>query len=237
MQERYLGDIHDFFKMNFLEFLSKYTEQLIGLNWYLVKPENISKIEVKKNDGEKRSYLYKDEYKEINAHLINELKLYEKLNNRIVNSFTRNIKFKKSVKFYNEYITIEKRTDWFKESKLFFDKTKIIFLDPDNGLGFNKSGNISLKYVNIKELLEYYDLDKTIIFTQFQSFNKNYKTYLNEIILKLEQFGIKMKYPIVRNRSGPNTFYFTLGKKRNSKIYNCLTEYSKNTNKVELVIF
>lgn len=237
MQERYLGDIHDFFKMNFLEYVSKYMEQLIGLNWYLVRPENISKLEMKKNDGEKRSYLYKDEYIEINNLLINELKLYEKFNNRVISNFTRKTKHRKWVKFYNEYLTVKKRKDWFKRSKLFFDKTKIIFLDPDNGLGFNKSGNNSLKHININELLEYYDLNKTIIFTQFQSFNKNYKIYLNEIILKLEQYGIKMEYPIIRNRSGPNTFYLTVSKKRNFNICNCYTEYSKTNNKVELVIF
>lgn len=237
MQERYLGDIHDFFKMNFLEYMSKYMGQLIGLNWYLVRPENISKLEVEKNDGEKRSYLYKEEYIEINNLLVNELKLYEKFNNRVMSNFTRKTKLKKCVKFYNEYLTVKKRKDWFKRSKLFFKKTKIIFLDPDNGLGFNKSGNNSLKHININELLEYYDLDKTIIFTQFQSFNKNYKIYLNEIISNLEQYGIRMEYPIIRNRSGPNTFYLTVSKKRNFNICNCYTEYSKTNNKVELVIF
>ena len=94
--------------MNFLEYMSKYMDQLIGLNWYLVRPENISKLEVKKNDGEKRSYLHKDEYIEINNVLINELKLYEKLNNRVMSNFIRNTKLKKWVKFYNEYITIKK---------------------------------------------------------------------------------------------------------------------------------
>lgn len=237
MQERYLGDIHDFFKMNFLEYLSTYMGQLIGLNWYLVRPEHISKLEIKKNDGEKRSYLYKDEYIEINNLLINELKAYEKFNNRIIKNFARITEFKKSVKFYNEFLTIKKRKDWFDESKVFFDKTKIIFLDPDNGLGFEKTGKNSLKYININELLEYYNLDKTVIFTQFQSFNKNYKKYLNEIIYKLEQYGIKIKYPIIRNRTGPNTFYLTVSKKKDSEIYNCLTDYSKNNNKIELVIF
>ena len=53
----------------------------------------------------------------------------------------------------------------------------------------------------------------------------------------LEQYGIKIKYPIIRNRTGPNTFYLTVSKKKDSEIYNCLTEYSKNNNKIELVIF
>lgn len=237
MQERYLGDVHDFFKINFLEYMSKYMKQLIGLNWYLVNPENISKLEVKKNDGEKRSYLYDDEYLDINNFLISEFKLYEKFNKRIIKNFTYTTRFKKWIKFYNEYITVERRKVWFQESKVFFDNTKIIFLDPDNGIGFRKVGNNSLKYVTINELLEYYNLDKTVIFTQFQSFNKSYKKYLGEIISKLKQYGINTEYPIIRNRSGPNTFYITVSKKKDSEIYNCLTEYSKINNKVELVIF
>ena len=32
-----LGDIHDFFKLNFLEFMSRGLKEKIGLNWYLVK--------------------------------------------------------------------------------------------------------------------------------------------------------------------------------------------------------
>ena len=41
MQERYLGDIHDFFKFLFLKNLSKALDCKIGLNWYLVNPEDI----------------------------------------------------------------------------------------------------------------------------------------------------------------------------------------------------
>ena len=36
MQERYLGDIHDFKKFIFLKFLSLELNIKIGLNWFLV---------------------------------------------------------------------------------------------------------------------------------------------------------------------------------------------------------
>ena len=48
MQERYAGDIHDFFKINFLEFIFNGLRQKIGLNWYLAKPELIGVSELKK---------------------------------------------------------------------------------------------------------------------------------------------------------------------------------------------
>ena len=53
MQERYLGDIHDYYKFLFLKFLSLNLKEQIGLNWYLVDPKEISLKEVEKNDGEK----------------------------------------------------------------------------------------------------------------------------------------------------------------------------------------
>ena len=53
MQERYLGDVHDFYKFLFLKYISKKLKEKIGLNWYLVSPEQVSFFEEKK----KRNYL------------------------------------------------------------------------------------------------------------------------------------------------------------------------------------
>ena len=57
MQERYLGDIHDFYKFLFVKHLAINLKVQIGLNWFLVDPKSIGKPEMKKNDGEKRNYL------------------------------------------------------------------------------------------------------------------------------------------------------------------------------------
>ena len=54
MQERYSGDIHDFFKLNFLEYISHGLKEKIGLNWYLVKPELVGKSELKKKGWRKK---------------------------------------------------------------------------------------------------------------------------------------------------------------------------------------
>ena len=43
MQQRYLGDIHDFQKFIFVKFLSCAFKQKIGLNWYLVDPKKLEK--------------------------------------------------------------------------------------------------------------------------------------------------------------------------------------------------
>ena len=82
MQERYLGDIHDYFKFLFLKFLSKTLKIKIGLNWFLVDPDDIGEKEKNKNDGEKRKYLYDVDMKNYDQLLIKELKLFKNTNKR-----------------------------------------------------------------------------------------------------------------------------------------------------------
>ena len=62
MQERYLGDVHDFYKFLFLKYLSKKLKKKIGLNWYLISPNLLGANEEKKKDGEKRNYLKKKKF-------------------------------------------------------------------------------------------------------------------------------------------------------------------------------
>ena len=40
MQNRYLGDVHDFYKFIFLKY-GKKLKQKIGLNWYLLDPKEL----------------------------------------------------------------------------------------------------------------------------------------------------------------------------------------------------
>ena len=73
MQERYLGDIHDFFKFNYLEYLAKKLDSRVGLNWYLVSPNDLGKNELKKNDGEKRDFINNKDFVGMNPQLANNL--------------------------------------------------------------------------------------------------------------------------------------------------------------------
>ncbi|HEV2488092.1 MAG TPA: hypothetical protein VGT08_21400 [Terracidiphilus sp.] len=50
MQERYLGDVHDYIKFALLRHLEKALDVRIGVNWYLTDPEN-------NEDGGQRGFL------------------------------------------------------------------------------------------------------------------------------------------------------------------------------------
>ena len=236
MQDRYSGDIHDFFKLNFLEFISHGLSQKIGLNWYLVKPELLGKSELKKKDGENRSFLTLQEFIEINSDLVEELKQFKNIKNRKINKFSINPKFNNFLKFYNSALPIENRKKWFDKSLIFFKDLKTIFLDPDNGISFKKRGRQNIKYIDLSELQQYCANGKTVTFTQFQSFNTNYNVYIKKILVMLEKNGLESKYPIIRNRTGPNTFYITVGNIKNSKYEFLIKSYTEKVDRVELVI-
>ena len=236
MQERYSGDIHDFFKLNFLQFMSHGLKEKIGLNCYLVKPELLGNSEVKKNDGEKRNFLSSQEFIKINPDLIEELKPFKNIKNRKIKKFSTNPKFNNFLKFYNSSLSLQNRKRWFDRSLIFFKDLNTIFLDPDNGISFKEQGKKNIKYLNISELHQYYTNGKTVTFTQFQSFNTNYKVYIKRILMMLEKNGLKSYYPVIRNRTGPNTFYITLGNIRNSKYEFLIKSYTEKNDRVELVI-
>ena len=240
MQERYLGDIHDFMKFNFLEFISKKINQKIGLNWYLIDPKNIGKSELSLNDGEQRSFILKDKYTNTNERLVDELQSLRKRSNRLIINYTKNTYLNNYVNFYNKKLTISNRLKWFKDSMLFFKNNDVLFLDPDNGLiveSESKSSKRSIKYISYQEIKDLYDLGKTIFFCQFQSFSINHKTMLKEKLSKIyKNTSIKIKSPIIRNRCSPNTFYISIIQDKDKQRFNSIiNSYSLIYNWTQLV--
>ncbi len=213
MQERYLGDIHDFYKFNFLKFLSKKINQKIGLNWYLINPKNLGDNELKKNDGEKRDYLTKSSSYISDETLKKEMYYLKLSKNRKLEKFTKNSHLRFFLDFYNSELTKSNREKWFKQSIDFFKKNSLIFLDPDNGLLKKKNNNkTSIKYIFLDDIKEYNKVGKTVIYNQFQPFNKKHRIFLSEIIKLLKTKNLNVNLPVIRNRTSPNTFFLTIGK-------------------------
>ena len=221
MQERYLGDIHDYFKFLFLKCISTSLKKKIGLNFYLVDPHEIGKNEVDKNDGEKRQFLHKPEFNKLDRQIISEFMLLKKKSSRNICSFTKNTHLRHYINFYDKYLHIYNRREWFDNSIKFLKNEQIIFLDPDNGFKENFNGKLSLKYTLKEECYKLLKNKKVVIFTQFQSFNKHHKKYLCEIFKTLSKHKLRPTFPIIRNRTAPNTFYITLKPK------NCLLNLEK----------
>ena len=236
MQERYLGDVHDYFKFLFLKFLSSNLKMKIGLNWYLVNPFDLGTNEIQKNDGEKRNYLFNSHLKMYDCVLIKEFKKLKKKKLRNIHSFTKHTHLKPYINFFDDFIDMNNRKQWLLKSLNHHKNEKIIFLDPDNGFIKEKNGKSSLKYILPEDCKLILDHKKIIIFCQFQSFRKNTYSHISEVLQNLENCGLKTSVPIIRNRTGPNTFFITINPK-NVKVNfkKIFEEYTKKFPKVELL--
>ena len=240
MQERYLGDIHDFYKFLFIKKLSTNFKTKIGLNWYLIDPKDLGVKELLLNDGEKRTYL-KDNYaQKIDLKLHNEMQTLKFKKNRIIGDFVKQTHLIKYADFFTETLTPLNRKDWLKRSFEFYKKYDFIFLDPDNGLEPPKakiSNKKKIKYILNDELKKLFILGKTICFCQFQAFNLPHKNFLEKKKKQLYDLcGIRLKVPILRNRVGPNTFFIIITPDKNiNKIETFLLKYVDSIPKTELV--
>tara|TARA_B100000927_G_scaffold272920_1_gene250915 strand:- start:215 stop:928 length:714 start_codon:yes stop_codon:yes gene_type:complete len=236
MQERYLGDVHDYFKFLFLKFLSETLKMKIGLNWFLVDPKDIGQKEIDKNDGERRNFLHDMDMKNYDKLIIEELKSLKNINERDIHRFTKNTHLASYINFFNRKLTTSNRQSWIQDSLIELKDQKIFFLDPDNGFSENKKGKMSLKYLGPEDCKKILSQNKIIIFTQFQSFTVNHKLQILKLKQKLQNYKFKVLKSVIRNRTSPNTFYITISSHAiPHMLENVFEEYTKRFSKVELI--
>ena len=150
--------------------------------------------------------------------------------------FTKETHLKKYINFFNEPINFENREQWLERSLYHHRNQQIIFLDPDNGFVINKTGKNSMKYILAEDCKTYLQNNKIIIFCQFQSFRKNTFDHLKCIFDDLRFSNIKASIPVVRNRTGPNTFFISIKPKQMKiNLEKVLEEYALQYSKVELI--
>lgn len=240
MQERYLGDIHDFNKFLYIKFTSKNIKKKIGLNWYLVDPKTINEERLKPNDGEKRNFIYKGNNMDLDNSIFIEMKKLENYEERTLRKFTSSSHLHKFVNFYNPELKKENRKTWFEESLIFFKKNDYLFLDPDNGLipkSIKAKSKKSIKYIFFSEIHDLLKIGKSVTFCQFQSYSKKFLSMLKEKNELLFQYSnLEINCPIIRNRTSPNTFFITIAEQnlKNLLIKN-IEDFANKYKQVELI--
>jgi hypothetical protein len=158
MQEKYFGDIHDFYKYYFLREVSK--DYSLGVHWCL------NPMKDKKNDGNKlltNKELKKDE------KLFKLLKQYRHKSVKYIESY-----FPKNTKYYDQKLENYYKDFIYEENAI--DKLKnqdIIFFDPDNGIEVpSMKNNEKYKFVTFRLLVRFWDLGKSLIIYQHEGRNK-----------------------------------------------------------------
>lgn len=192
MQNKYFGDIHDFYKYNFLQKFSM--DNSLGIHWCLIPDEN------SKNDGEKE---LTDKERIVNPELFEILIKSRKNNNRYVRNIESylNQHIRHGVKYFTELHTQDSNEFEYEENSVKqLDSQDFIFFDPDNGIEVASTSNKNkYKYVSYRLLQRFWELGKSLIIYQHNDRTQN---GLDKKIEKL--YGLLNKEPninIVKKRN------------------------------------
>lgn len=190
MQNRYVADLGDFGKYGSLKFLVEKTGFRLGVNWYLVDPEELN--EQSRNDGKKTKYLYAKPEKYTSC----DEKLYYQLKS-IIDDDKRSIKEVESKNilpagtiFYAEKLSfidvvgkearISQRKSWVEKGLKKLQGCEIVFFDPDNGfevVSYKRYSNKGVKFVFYDEIVEYYKRCQSLIVYQHRDMKPEEEYY------------------------------------------------------------
>jgi len=201
MQDRYVGDIGDFGKYGLLNCIGSTTRLRLGVNWYLTSPTKKEEksgdgklINYLLVGSDYADLLNDTEYEKRNvtepyAHKIKDTdgELYNKLQQIIVDRLTNNNPDLRCVKqieecrilpngtiFYSEkLLNNTDRENWFDNSLKQLSESKLVFLDPDNGIDFQDKSSKSPKQVYLDEIESYFISGKSLIIYQHADRDKN----------------------------------------------------------------
>ena len=210
MQERYLGDSHDFIKYALLRHLHRTTCLRLGVNWYLTDPKRVDGTG--NNHGEKRHHLTHPEWKRLDPELLEKIRAYEAPKSRIIKNVERDqVLPSDTVYFDDEVPNAINRASWHTSALKTLSDTDLVFLDPDIGFQVPSMEEAkSPKYAFYSEAADWLKKGKVCISIQFASHcdpvkrGQTVRDKMHEVALP----GSKL--PIIRGRVAPNILFLAL---------------------------
>lgn len=190
MQDRYVGDVGDFGKIELLRNISK-SGFRVGVNWYLTyKPEEHNNA-----DGKHIGYFNDNSFKDCDNELLISLYTITK-GTRSVEALEKANLIPNAI-YYNRILKpgsdkYFSRTEWHSESLEKLSESDIIFCDPDNGLivkSVSRNSNKSDKYILHDELVSYYQAGKSIVFYNHRS-REQEQIYLQRFQPLMQRFEL-----------------------------------------------
>jgi len=143
MQDRYVGDIGDYFKLALLRAMLPNVR--LGIAWWLYPNE-------KNADGKHIKYLDDPKWRYFDSSLFDALAEIVGLGNRCTNAIER-AGILENTTFYSAKIPNNKdRAEWFKRLCDELRNCDVIFLDPDNGFKPERATRKLGKYVLFQEI-------------------------------------------------------------------------------------
>jgi hypothetical protein len=236
MQERYLGDSHDYVKYALLRHLHRHMNIRLGVNWYLTEP---SVDHPANKDGEKRHYLKGGIWEKWDKELFNRIMVFKDKTKRVLNTIRIHRILPDSTLYFDEIVlAVSQRQEWHQRSLKTLETAHLVFLDPDNGFKVKSATSKTLaKYCCYEEVVDYYRTGKIVVVIQFaRQCNPNLKA--QEVRTSLYKHAdYSDSIPVIRARVAPNILFLFLA---SSEVVKSLTEaitsfVDLSRGKVELV--
>lgn len=186
MQDRYAGDIGDYGKIGLLKCLQGHGFD-IGVNWYRVPVLDVEKKKdgsFKQDDGK---YPIPDTIIECDPVIAEKLTAIAKEDRSVVS--IQNAALIPNAIYYDEYLTVDGRTEWHERAKRLLENVNLVFLDPDNGLlvkSVRKRSARSVKYAFYEEVKAYIDSGKSVLVYNHRC-RKAEQKYFDDIEDKLQE--------------------------------------------------
>jgi hypothetical protein len=131
MQERYLGDSHDYAKYALLRHFQKELGGTIGVNWYLTHQDNVDNVG--NNDGEKRHHFTSKAWRGWESHLLQELQPLQTVSERRLSRVAELKILPQGTLYFDNPVPETCRASWHDNAREFLKPADILFLVPDNG--------------------------------------------------------------------------------------------------------
>ena len=185
MQDNYIGDIGDYGKYGLLREVCD-AELSLSVNWYRVIPSKLGK----QDDGKYTSYLsMPQKYRGYDPDIFDSLHkiVFQEQDRRIERVEQENLF---PARYFSEPLSRDRKV-WHNQAMVQTQSTKVVFLDPDNGLetvNMYQTDSATEKHVKWTELKDYYTRGQNVILYQHRpqmttkekcidsvmSFQKNY---------------------------------------------------------------
>jgi hypothetical protein len=227
MQERYLGDSHDFIKYALLRHLRRTVDVRIGVNWYLTRPEDVDKAG--NNDGEKRHHLNDPRWSAWDSDLHERLRPLAARPARKLEQVKESGLLPDDTQYFAEHVPTTGRAQWHAQAVATLGDSDLIFLDPDNGFEVGSmTARSASKYALYEEAIDFYRRGKVVVGIQF--IRQADPIQRGRDIREKLHAGLENRLPIVRGRVAPNILFFTLASPDKSKqVAAALTEFAANS--------
>ncbi len=235
MQERYLGDSHDFAKYALLWHLHATLKRRLGLHWYLTDPVEVDKPG--NNDGEKRHHFSSAPWRGWQPELLAKLAPLQPVSERRLSRVEDLEILPPATLTFDRPVAREGRLLWHRQALEAFEAAEIIFLDPDNGFEVpSATRRTRPKYALYTEALDYVAQEKAVICSQFarqcDPFQRatSVRRHLSSLL------GREISTPVVRARFSPTLLFVSVAPEAmEADLAAALRSFAADRDKIELI--